>query len=33
VYRDTARLRERQVRVAEVEDELARANAEWESWT
>jgi len=32
VYRDPARLKERQFEIAEIERELAEANAEWESW-
>ena len=32
VYRDPEKLKETQISIAEVEDELARANAEWESW-
>ena len=32
VFRDLGRLKETQVRIAEVEDELARANEEWENW-
>jgi hypothetical protein len=32
VYRDAARLKETQIRIAEIEDELATANAEWEAW-
>jgi hypothetical protein len=32
VFRDPARLKETQIRIAEVEDELARANEEWENW-
>jgi len=32
VYRDPARMRETQFEIAEVEDELSRANEEWESW-
>jgi len=32
VFRDPARMKETQIRIAEVEDELARANEEWESW-
>jgi len=33
VYRDATRLREAQVRIAELERELAEANAQWESWS
>jgi ATP-binding cassette subfamily F protein 3 len=32
VYRDADRLREVQFEIAEVEDELSKANEEWESW-
>jgi len=32
VYRDPERLKETQISIAEVEHELAQANAEWESW-
>ena len=32
VYRDSALLRETQIRIAEVEHELALANEEWENW-
>jgi len=32
VYRDTARLRETQMRIAEIERDLHDANHEWENW-
>jgi ATP-binding cassette subfamily F protein 3 len=32
VWRDPAKLRDAQVRIAEIERDLAQANAEWESW-
>lgn len=32
VYRDTARLREMQTRIAEIERDLHEANDEWENW-
>jgi hypothetical protein len=32
IYRNATKLKETQMRIAEVERDLAAANAEWEAW-